>query len=185
MKKTPIAISVLLFTLIGTSAIYASQEEMWSIEAIVQEILDDQSISSTQEINCETIKESNFEALGDAVMEWKHPGEARDIMDRLMGGEGSESLRLMHRNIGKQYLGCGGLQDIGMMRGGMMGMLRNNYSQINNEPWRYPMMGFGPVMGFGSGMMGQFGVLWVLTWASFIAFLLAGTYFFIKQANKK
>lgn len=43
----------------------------------------------------------------------------------------------------------------------------------------------GSMMGYNNGMISGFGLLGGLTWVAIIVFLLAGAYFFIKQAQKK
>lgn len=146
-----------------------------SIEVVLQEILVEQNISTVQELDCSNLGESDLERLGDAVMEQQHPGEAHEIMDQMMGGEGSESLKEIHINMGNAYLGCNGSTSFGMMSGsGMMGL---SNSQQNNSYGRGSSM-----MGWNGGM---FAVQSGLTWLAVISFLLSGVYFFLKQANKK
>ena len=85
-------------------------------------------------------------------------------MDRMMWGEGSESLRQMHINMGKAYLGYADTYAPGMMGGGMMGMMSSralgNWNNTNLS-WGgggFPMMGFGSMMGYG-GNGGVYGIL--------------------------
>ena len=59
-----------------------------------------------------------------------------------------------------------------MMRDGMMG------------GGGFPMMGFGSMMGY-AGNSGVYGILGGITWIALVIFLVAGAYFFIKQAGKK
>ena len=88
-------------------------------------------------IGCDKLTDEQLEAIGEYYMEQMHPGEAHEMMDKMMGGEGSESLKQMHIQMAKR-LYCN--EDIGgMMGGGMMNM----------------MMGGGNMMG--SGMMGNLG----------------------------
>lgn len=91
------------------------------LEVIMQEI---------GEKSCEQYTEQEFERIGDAVMERNHPGEAHEVMDKMMarlpdgqGGEGSESLQQMHINMGRAYLNCyseteSGVSNMGYMMGG-------------------------------------------------------------------
>lgn len=102
---------------------------------------------------CSSLNENQLEIIGDYLMEQIHPGEAHELMDRMMGGEGSESLRLMHIAMAKR-LYCSDLSNsvnYGMMGtglragknyGGMMGMMGGSFG--------YGMMG-----NLGYGMMGQ------------------------------
>ena len=121
-----------------------------------------QKVSTIQQLDLSKISNDDWEKLGDAVMEVQHPGQAHEVMDQMMGGEGSESLRRMHIQMGKAYLG-------------------NNSSLKGGG---FPMMGFGSMMGYGANS-GAYGVLGGVTWIALIAFLVAGAYFFIKQASKK
>ncbi len=107
---------------------------------------------------CSELTDAQLEGIGDYLMEQMHPGELHEIMDERMGGEGSESLKVMHVNMAKN-LYCG---DSSAMRGGMMGMMMGS---------GYGMMGNGGMMNmmgnYGYGMMGSsnlFGasILWLL-----------------------
>lgn len=144
-----------------------------SIEAVLQDILVKQNSNTVQELDCEKVGGSDLERLGDAVMEQQHPGQAHEVMDKMMGGEGSESLRQMHSNMGNAYLGCGEHYGPGMMMGGGMMGYGNNRDFQNQSS----MMGY--------GVLGGYGILSSLTWVLLIIFLSSGTYFFIKQARKK
>jgi hypothetical protein len=98
-------------------------------------------------------------------MEQMHPGEAHKVMDKMMGGEGSESLRLMHIAMAKR-LYCNDINDAvnyGMRGYGMMGSGKNVYGGMMN------MMGGS----FGYGMMGNWGYGMMVSsgYWSFINFL--------------
>lgn len=153
-----------------------------SVEAVLQELLNQQSVSTVQELNLSKVSDDDWERLGDAVMELQHPGEAHEVMDRMMGGEGSDSLRQMHINMGQAYLGYGsgnGYYGSGMMMGG--GMMGYGNNRNFNAP--AGMMGFGSMMGYGS--YGGYGILGTVTWVLAIAFFASGTYFFLRRAHKK
>lgn len=152
-----------------------------SVETVLQDILNQQNVSTVQELNLSKISDDNWELLGDAVMEIQHPGQAHVVMDQMMGGEGSENLRQIHINMGKAYLGYGGNYSSGMMGRGMMDSWNNNSSLRGGV---FPMMGFSSMMGYGTNS-GVYGVLGAFTWVAVIVFLVAGAYFFIKQAGKK
>jgi len=139
-----------------------------SVEVVLQNFLNRQKVSTVQDLDLSKISDDEWERLGDAVMEQMHPGQVHEAMDQMMGGEGSESLKQMHINMGKAYLGYGSN--------------RNNNSSLRGGG--FPMMGFGSMMGYG-GNVGAYGILGSLTWLALMIFLVAGAYFFIKQANKK
>jgi len=111
-------------------------------------------------VPCSELTEDQLEHMGDYYMEQMHPGEAHELMDKMMGGEGSESLGQMHIQMAKSIYcndtsgmanyGMMGMMGNGMMGGGMMNMMMGSN-----------MMGSGGMnmMGtnFGYGMMGNYG----------------------------
>lgn len=107
------------------------------VNEILEEIYNEQDINNIDSIDCTIVSDEQFEELGDSVMGIMHPDEEEhDLMDNMMGGEGSGSLEAMHISIGRRYLGCwsnnttyggfGMMGDNGMMNlenygyGGMM-----------------------------------------------------------------
>src|SRR3989338_10277772 len=72
-------------------------------------------------VPCSELTEDQLEHMGDYYMEQMHSGEAHELMDKMMGGEGSETLKQVHIQMAKR-LYCN--EDIGgMMGGGMMNMM--------------------------------------------------------------
>ena len=47
-------------------------------------------------VPCENLTREDLEIIGDYYMEQMHPGEQHEMMDAMMGGEGSESLKNAH-----------------------------------------------------------------------------------------
>ena len=137
MKKTSLVISViLLFSLIFVVA--HSEEDFAQAEEIIQ-----------QKISCDELTEEQLELIGDYYMEQMHPGEAHEVMDEMMGGEGSESLRLMHVNMGLTFY-CGQHEAMSL---GMMDMMIGRMDSEN-------MMGTSRNYGvFGIGFFGWFFML--------------------------
>ena len=86
-------------------------------------------------IGCDELTDEQLEAIGDYYMEQMHPGESHELMDQMMGGEGSESLKQVHINMAKR-LYCN--EDVGGMMGGNM-------------------MGYGGMMGGNTGSYGMMG----------------------------
>ncbi len=88
-------------------------------------------------VSCTKLTNEQLEEIGDYYMEQMHPGEAHEYMDRMMGGEGSETLKQVHITIAKRIY-CN--ENIGMMGGGMMagrGMMGNYYqTPQNNNPYQ-------------------------------------------------
>ncbi len=87
-------------------------------------------------ISCDKLTNKQLEKIGDYYMEQMHPGEAHEYMDRMMGGEGSESLKQVHINMARRIYcneNIGGMMGGGMMMGrGMMGNYYYQTPQNNN-----------------------------------------------------
>ena len=118
------------------------------------------------EVSCDKLSDEQLEAIGEYLMEQMHPGEAHELMDKMMGGEGSESLKQMHIQMAKR-LYCN--EDVGgmmgmMMGGGMMGsgdmmggnMMSGQTSQTNTMQ---SMMGN---WGYGSGYWNFINILYII-----------------------
>lgn len=118
-------------------------------------------------VSCSQLTTGQLEEIGDYYMEQMHPGEEHEIMDRMMGGEGSESLERMHINMARR-LYCNETTSFGgMMGGGMMG---------------YGMMD-GSFMGGSWGIAGLLGlVFWVLL---IVLIILAIIWLYKKLAGKE
>ena len=135
-------------------------------------------------IGCDKLTGKQLESIGDYYMEQMHPGEAHEMMDQMMGGEGSESLRQVHINMAKR-LYCN--EDVGgMMGGGMMNMMMGGN-----------MMGSGGMMGMmnmmGGNMMGNYpsyysygyNSFWNILWSIFLIGVIALVIWFIYKLTKK
>ena len=96
-------------------------------------------------MSCDKLSNEQLEAIGDYYMEQMHPGEAHEIMDNMMGGEGSESLKQVHIKMAKRlycnenvYIGYGMMGSGGMMNTmsrGMMGSYPASYDYSNYGYW--------------------------------------------------
>ncbi|MBS3132814.1 hypothetical protein J4470_01635 [Candidatus Woesearchaeota archaeon] len=99
---------------------------------------------------CSELTEQQLELIGEYYMEQMHPGEEHEAMDELMGGEGSETLRLMHMRMAQSFY-CG---DRTAMSSGMMNMMMGRNGG---------MMGASSIKGSGGmnnmmqGVMGSWG----------------------------
>ena len=113
-------------------------------------------------IGCDKLTDEQLESIGDYYMEQMHPGEAHEMMDQMMGGEGSDSLKQVHIQMAKR-LYCN--EDVG----GMMGMMN--------------MMG--------SGMMGNYPAyygynnFWNVLWLVFLIGVIALIGWLIHKFTKR
>lgn len=156
------------------------EDHALSVEMVIESILSNHDVVTVQELDLDEISDEEWEQLGDAVMEIQHPGESHEVMDEMMGGEGSESLRQMHIRMGQAYLGFDSDNNFygsGMMDNGMMGYGSNRKFNTLTR-----MMGFGSMMGYGA--YGNYGIFSAITWILVITFLASGSYYFITQARK-
>ncbi|MBS3054488.1 MAG: hypothetical protein J4431_03060 [Candidatus Aenigmarchaeota archaeon] len=102
-----VAIAVLLA---GVGPVFADEQNFNETERLIE-----------SGMGCDKLADEQLEAIGDYYMEQMHPGEAHDIMDNMMGGEGSESLKQVHINMAKRlycnesvYIGYGVIGPEGM-----------------------------------------------------------------------
>ena len=100
-------------------------------------------------VSCDKLSDDELESIGEYYMEQMHPGDEHELMDQMMGGDGSESLKQMHIQMAK-VLYCG--ESGGMMSsGGMMNMMMGSGGMMN-------MMGGQNIQsGTMQGMIGNFG----------------------------
>jgi len=120
-------------------------------------------------ISCDKLTDEQLESIGDYYMEQMHPGEAHEMMDEMMGGEGSESLRQMHINMAKR-LYCN--EDVGGMMGG--GMMGNN------------MMGSGMTGNYSAyyGYNSFWNILWLIFLMGVIVLIIWLIYNFTKKGKE-
>jgi uncharacterized membrane protein len=134
MKGT---ISILVIFLLIIAAVLAQESHDREIEEGKKLV--------ESKIICNKLSNEQLEAIGNYYMEQMHPGEAHEIMDNMMGGEGSESLKQVHINMAKRlycndnvYIGYGMMGSGGMMNmmgGGMMGNYPASYAYSNYGYW--------------------------------------------------
>ncbi len=104
--------------------------------------------------SCASLNASQLGDIGDYLMEQMHPGAAHDAMDRMLGGEGSDSLTQAHIQMAR-VLYCGETNAT-VTYGAMLGMMPALYG-YNYGGFGGGMMGSG-MMGY--GYMGGYGGLW-------------------------
>src|SRR3989338_6346773 len=126
MKKT--MISVLFFVVLINSVLAQEEHDFTETKQIVD-----------SGVSCSELTNEQLEEIGDYYMEQMHPGEAHEIMDNMMGGEGSKSLKQVHINMAKRlycnenvYIGYGMMGSGGMMNMMGRGMMGNYYPASYN-----------------------------------------------------
>jgi|SRR3989344_6464381 len=89
-------------------------------------------------MSCDKLTDEQLEAIGDYYMEQMHPGEAHEIMDNLMGGEGSASLKQVHIAMARRlYCNDNLYVGYGMMGRGMMGNYPIGYGNYGYTSYGY------------------------------------------------
>jgi hypothetical protein len=103
---TPGMIFFMVFLTLSVPPLAAQdKEEEKSIPQVLELIRHEQGVTANRDIVPAKVSDKLLEELGDAVMSTAHPDqEEHEWMDRMMGGEGSESLEAMHRAMGYRYL---------------------------------------------------------------------------------
>src|SRR3989338_4517719 len=126
MKKA--IVLFILFSVLLTSQVLAQKHGFAEIKSLID-----------SGVSCSELTNEQLEEIGDYYMEQMHPGEAHEIMDNMMGGEGSKSLKQVHINMAKRlycnenvYVGYGMMN---MMGGGVIGNYQPYYSYSNNGYW--------------------------------------------------
>src|SRR3989344_916290 len=113
--------------------------------AITQQEINEAKSLVDSKADCKSLSDSQLEIIGEYYMEQMHPGEAHELMHKMMGlAEGSEAEKQFHINMAKR-LYCN--EDVGgMMEGGMMNMMMGNNmmgsGMIGNYPAYYGYNGF-------------------------------------------
>jgi len=109
MKKI-FTILILSMLLLGVSLVSAHEHNFDETKQLID-----------SGISCDKLTDEQLEAIGDYYMEQMHPGEAHELMDEMMGGEDSESLKQMHIQMAeKLYCNEETSGMMGMMMGGNM-----------------------------------------------------------------
>ena len=174
MKKLIFSLVVAVLALMPSGSILADTEnhspDQWSK---AKEIIE-------SGVSCDELSKDQLELLGDYYMEQMHPGEQHELMDKMMGGEGSESLRQAHIFMARRWY-CGdavGMGMMGMMMGGNVGM---GGGVMGSGMMGGGMMGSGMVDSGVAGMMTGSGTTQILIWIFLITGIVAlGKYLFKK-----
>ena len=139
-----------------------------TLEQLLTELLRQQQVDKISQLDCRRITQDEFVEIGEAWMSAQHPNPlVHTMMDRMMGGEGSATLRNAHLQMGKNFLRC--LDDRESKEGGEQSTMMN---------WGYGMMG-------GSIFGSLFLFFWLITWVLIIILLIAAIRYLWQKGNPK
>ncbi|MDP2933814.1 MAG: hypothetical protein Q8N81_06850 [bacterium] len=141
------------------------------INSATQDIYKSQNVGSVNQIDCGKVTDDQFEKLGDAYMGYVHPGQEYNYMEQMMGGEGSDTLRQAHINMGRAYLGCWSGYNSAPIMMPMMGSFGMMFSPSSNSTSGWGMMG----RSFGSGWNMMGGYYGGYAWFGWITMILVWT----------
>lgn len=139
--------------------------------AITQQEINEAKTLMDSKIDCRNLSDSQLEIIGEYYMEQMHPGEAHELMHKMMGlQEGSRAEELFHINMAKR-LYCN--EDSGLMTGmmgsgGMMNMMTGTGNMMD-----YGMIGYG----YGNTTSGW---IWTIFMALFWVLVIVGIIVLIK-----
>jgi len=142
-----------------------AESQNLSLNTVLDGILQSQGAASVSVIDCSKVTDTQLETLGDAYMGTMHPdANEHELIDNMMGGEGSAQLTASHIYMGSQYLGCynGQRYNQGF---GMMGGLNMMNGGFSSYPYTN-MMGFNNMM-LGSNIFS----LWNIIFFGLLLFL--------------
>jgi len=126
MKKITLILAIFLLGIVAVLAQESHDSEIEEGKKLVK-----------SKTSCGKLSDEQLEAIGDYYMEQMHPGESHELMDTMMGGEGSASLKQVHITMAKR-LYCNENIGMGSMMGGY-GMMGNYYQNqlYQNSYFRY------------------------------------------------
>jgi len=177
LKKNIVKLQLILISLmliIFSAAAYAAEDEFTEAKGLIN-----------AKTPCSKLSEAQTELIGDYYMEQMHPGDSHIAMELMMGGEGSESLRLMHIAIAKRIY-CNdynGSANYGMMGSGMMGARNGGMMTMGMSN----MMGSGMMGNYSYGYFSFVGVLYILLLLGIVILVylwIAKTWRGLKSAKK-
>jgi hypothetical protein len=159
--------------MMGNTATTTQQTTSPAIDAALQDIYKTQSISSQSQIICSKVTDNQYEKLGDASMGAGITEQQHTVMENMMGGEGSATVKQAHINMGRSYLGCWANYNSAPSMG-MMGNIGAQSGFMNDGHPRSGMMGgFGGIGGMYRGFAWFGGITTILVWSVLILSIIS------------
>lgn len=156
LKKLKILLFLLIFSLLILVVNSESEHDFSEAMKILEE---------KKPLN--ELSPEELEKIGDYFMELML-GNRHEIMDQMMGGEGSQTLRDMHINIAlnnyDEYMRTGYISNRGMMGGtiGGAGMM-SGYNGMMTPGYGSSFYGFG-LLGFTTMILFWGFIIWLIAW---------------------
>ncbi len=164
---------------VGESTTQEQRGVQQELQQSLDAVLKSQQAQDLSEVDCNAVDDSLWEEVGEALMGVMHPDpKEHALMDEMMGGEGSDSLRAAHILMGRRYAGCGdgsmgdgmmGMMGGMMMSGGMMGRGAAASGMMESGGYGAGEMSGGNMMGFPfmGGWLGM-ALVWIIVGAGFV-----------------
>ena len=133
-------------------------------------------------VGCDKLTDVQLEDIGDYYMEQMHPGQAHKTMDEMMGGDGSQSPKLMHIAMAKR-LYCN--DSSGAANYGMMSMMNGGMKMTAGGMIEKNMMDGGMMGGSGYGYWNFLSFLNLVLLVGLIILVYLGIFKLWKSINSK
>src|SRR3989344_108701 len=173
-------LGILLISIVLMAALATADESVEEGKKLVE-----------SKINCNELNDEQLNAIGDYYIEQMHPGESHELMDKMMGGEGSITLKQMHTNMAKRLYCNENIQGYGMMSSGMMmpmmqmmggGMMGGN--MMNMMGSNGGVRGYSNMMGYPTSYgFGYWYILWYVFWITVIVLVIWLVYKYAMQKD--
>lgn len=101
------------------------------VSAITEQEINEAKTLVDSGADCKSLSDSQLELIGEYYMEQMHPGEAHELMHKMMGfEEGSDAEKQFHINLAKTIY-CNERGTFVMLGGGMMGSMMQGIASNN------------------------------------------------------
>ena len=154
------------------------------VNAITQQEINEAKGLIDSKVDCRNLSDSQLEIIGEYYMEQMHPGEAHELMHKMMGlQEGSEDEEQFHINMAKTiYCGENGVMGSASAMG-MMSMMMGGNIMNGQNPQTNMMNGQNNMMG-SWGYFGYWNFFVNILYTILLIGLIVLVYFWILKSWK-